>query len=131
MSIAGTRAGDDPGRYDQHDPDGAGRPTTGPSVHGSAEFQALRSTFRRTIFPATAAFLAWYFAYVLLTTFAPDFMSTRVGGNITVGLLFGLGQFVSTFAITMGYRRWADRRLDPAATTLRHRVEGTAEGVAR
>lgn len=102
---------------------GTGGGTT--SVHGSEEFQALRRTFRRTIFPATAAFLAWYLAYVLLTTFAPDFMSTRVVGNITVGLLFGLGQFVSTFAITMGYRRWADRELDPAATTLRERVEGT------
>ena len=118
MSIAGTRAGDHPEGPDGRD--------DGPSVHDSEEFQALRATFRRTIFPATAAFLAWYFAYVLLTTFAPDFMSTRVGGNITVGLLFGLGQFVSTFAITMGYRRWADRQLDPAATALRHEIEGVA-----
>lgn len=117
MSVAETSPGE-PSRRD------AG-PTTG-QVHDSPEFQALRATFRRTIFPATAAFLAWYFVYVLLTTFAPDFMSTRVGGNITVGLLFGLGQFVSTFAITMGYRRWADRDLDPGATELRERLESAA-----
>lgn len=114
MSVAETSPGD-PSR-------GNAGPTTD-QVHDSPEFQALRATFRRTIFPATAAFLAWYFAYVLLTTFAPDFMSTRVGGNITVGLLFGLGQFVSTFAITMGYRRWADRDLDPVAADLRERLE--------
>lgn len=129
MSIAGTRAGGHPDRPDDGDRDHRDhRDGAGASVHDSEEFQTLRATFRRTIFPATAAFLAWYFAYVLLTTFAPDFMSTRVGGNITVGLLFGLGQFVSTFAITMGYRRWADRRLDPAATVLRERLES---GVAR
>ena len=130
MSIAGTRAGGHPEGPDDGD-HRDGRDAVAPHVHDSEEFQALRRTFRRTIFPATAAFLAWYFAYVLLTTFAPDFMSTRVVGTITVGLLFGLGQFVSTFAITMGYRRWADRELDPAATRLRHRVEGTVGGVAR
>ena len=99
-------------------------------VQASADFAALRTSFRRVIFPTTAAFLVWYATYVLLAAFAPDFMSTRLGGtNITVGLLFGLGQFVSTFAITMAYRRWADRTLDPAATALRERVE--AAGVRR
>ena len=58
-------------------------------------------------------------------------MSTRLGdSNITVGLLFGLGQFVSTFAITTVYVRWANRRFDPAAERLRRDVEerlGTSE----
>ena len=99
-------------------------------VQAGEDFVALRSAFRRVIFPTTAAFLVWYATYVLLAAFAPGFMGTRLGGsNITVGLLFGLGQFISTFAITMAYRRWADRRLDPAATALRERVEGA--GVRR
>lgn len=106
----------------------SGPPDSFASTFDSPEFQGLRRTFRRTIFPATAAFLLWYAAYVLLAAFAPDFMATRVIGNINVGLLMGLGQFVTTFAITMGYRRWADRSLDPVATELRERIEG---GVAR
>ena len=65
-----------------------------------AEFQDLRRRFRSFVFLMTALFLAWYFLYVLLAGYASDFMST---GNINVGLLFGLGQFVSTFAITMAY----------------------------
>ena len=101
-----------------------GSPPTVAQVHDSEEFAGLRRVFRRTIFPATAAFLLWYASYVLLAAFAPDFMSTRVVGNITVGLLLGLGQFVTTFAITMGYRRWADRTLDPVAGELRARLEG-------
>ena len=103
-----------------------GTPPTVAQVHESEEFAALRRVFRRTIFPATAAFLLWYATYVLLAAFAPDFMSTRVVGNINVGLLLGLGQFVTTFGITMGYRRWADRTLDPIAGGLRARLEGGA-----
>jgi uncharacterized membrane protein (DUF485 family) len=90
----------------------------------SAEFGELRRGFRRFVFPMTALFLAWYFAYVLLAAFAHGFMSHKVGGNINVGLLFGLGQFLSTFVITAVYVRWADRRLDPAASALRARFEG-------
>ena len=52
----------------------------------------------------TAIFLIWYAAYVLLGAFAHDFMATRVWGDINVGLIIGLGQFVSTFLITGAVR---------------------------
>jgi uncharacterized membrane protein (DUF485 family) len=110
--------------------------TTNPSRHSggatyeevqdSADFAALRERFRRFVFPVTGLFLAWYFLYVLLAAFAPGFMSHKVVGNINVGLIFGLLQFVSTFAITMIYARWADRSFDPAAEQLRERIEGRA-----
>ena len=92
-------------------------------VQRSDEFQALRSRFRRFVFPMTALFLVWYFVYVLLADYAHDFMSTKVWGNITVGLLSGLGQFVSTFVITMVYARWANNRQDPVAEQLRLHIE--------
>jgi uncharacterized membrane protein (DUF485 family) len=93
-------------------------------VQRSPEFQDLRRRFRTFVFPMTALFLLWYFVYVLLASYAHDLMSTRVGGgNITVGLLLGLGQFVSTFAITMVYARWANRRFDAAADDLRREIE--------
>ena len=100
-------------------------------VQRSPEFQALRRRFRRFVLPLSALFLVWYAVYVLLADYAHGFMSTRLGdSNITVGLLFGLGQFVSTFAITTVYVRWANRRFDPAAERLRRDVEerlGTSE----
>lgn len=92
-------------------------------VQRSDEFQDLRRRFRRFVFPMTAFFLIWYLLYVLLAAYAHDFMSTRVTGNVTVGLLFGLGQFVSTFAITMIYARWANRRQDDVADRLRRHIE--------
>ena len=96
------------------------------AIQATPEFAHLRRTFRGFVFPMTALFLAWYFLYVLMSSFAVDFMSTKVFGEINVGLIFGLLQFVSTFAITIIYVRWADRRFDPAAEALRERVEGSA-----
>ena len=59
-------------------------------VQQSDEFAELRRRFRRFVFPMTALFLAWYFLYVLLAAYAPEFMSQRSVGEINVGLLFGL-----------------------------------------
>jgi uncharacterized membrane protein (DUF485 family) len=95
-------------------------------VQASTEFTQLRSRFRRFVFPMTALFLAWYFLYVILAAFAPSFMSIKLFGNINVGLVIGLGQFVSTFVITTLYARWADREFDPAAEQLRAEIEGGA-----
>ena len=94
------------------------------AVQNSPEFQELRSRLRRFVFPMTAVFLLWYFAYVLLGAFAHDFMATKVWGNINIGILIGLGQFVTTFLITFIYVRFADRELDPRAEAIRSELEG-------
>ncbi len=89
------------------------------AVQASPEFQRLRRTLRRFVFPTTAFFLIWYGTYVLLGVFAHDFMAAKVWGNINVGLLLGLGQFLTTFLITGLYVRFADRELDPQAEAIR------------
>ena len=95
-------------------------------MQASPEFQELRSRLRRFVFPMSALFLVWYAAYVVLGAFAHDFMATQVWGNINVGLLIGIGQFVSTFAITGIYVRFANRELDPRAEAIRNELEGGA-----
>jgi uncharacterized membrane protein (DUF485 family) len=82
-------------------------------------FQRLKRKHRSFVFPLGLAFLVWYFAYVLLADFAHDFMATPVIGNINVGLLMGLGQFVTTFAITTWYVSYSNRNLDPLADDIR------------
>ena len=93
-------------------------------IQDSAEFTELRRRLRGWVFPMTVAFLAWYLLYVLLSDYAHDFMSTKVFGNINIGLIFGLLQFVSTFVITGLYVRHANRKLDPLAEKIRHDIEG-------
>jgi uncharacterized membrane protein (DUF485 family) len=96
------------------------------AVQASPEFQELRSRLRRFVFPMSALFLLWYFAYVMLGAFAHDFMAIKVWGDINVGLIIGLGQFVSTFLITFLYVRFANRDLDPRAEAIRTEMEGGA-----
>jgi uncharacterized membrane protein (DUF485 family) len=97
------------------------------AVQAEPDFQELRRRLRSFVFPVTALFLAWYLLYVLLATYAADFMATPVFGNVNVGLLFGLLQFVSTFAITAWYVRFADKRYDPLAEKVRHHIEEGAK----
>ncbi|MGO2932093.1 DUF485 domain-containing protein [Microbacterium sp.] len=93
------------------------------AVEESPRFQKLKRTQRSFIFPLAALFLIWYFVYVLLGAYATEFMGQRVWGDITVGLLFGLAQFVTTFAITMAYVSFANRKLDPKAQEIREELE--------
>lgn len=87
------------------------------------DFQHLKKTLRRFIFPATIGFLAWYLLYVLMSAYARDFMGTQLFGNINIAYVFGLLQFVSTFVIAFVYSRFADKHFDPTADRLRGQLE--------
>jgi len=93
-------------------------------MQNSPEFQELRGRFRSFVFPMTVAFLVWYFLYVILSIYATSFMGTKVFGNITWGLIIGLGQFVTTFLITALYIRFANKEVDPRAESIRLELEG-------
>ncbi|CAN1568366.1 COG3162 Predicted membrane protein [Mycobacteriaceae bacterium] len=97
------------------------------AVQASPEFQELRSRLRRFVFPTTVFFLIWYASYVLLGAFSHDFMATKVWGNINVGLLLGLAQFLTTFLITGLYIRFANRELDPRAAAIRAEMHWTEQ----
>jgi uncharacterized membrane protein (DUF485 family) len=93
-------------------------------VQSTERFQELRKRHRSFVFPMAVVFLLWYFAYVLLADYAVGFMSIKVWGNINVGLILGLLQFVSTFAITGWYVSYSNRKLDPIAAEIRNEIEG-------
>ncbi|MET9888450.1 DUF485 domain-containing protein [Streptomyces sp. NPDC006430] len=85
----------------------------------SATFAELRTRFRKFAFTMTGAFLLFYVAYVLLCTYAPHVVATKLMGNVNVALLLGVAQFASTFLIAWLYTRYAKSRLDPLADSLR------------
>ena len=109
-----------------HDDTGTHVPSTAIdyiAIEESPAFVEHKRRHRSFVFPLTIAFLVWYFAYVLLTTYAPGFMSEKLVGNINVGLVAGLLQFVSTFLVTALYIRHADTSLDPVSARLREQFE--------
>ncbi|GAA2334066.1 DUF485 domain-containing protein [Saccharopolyspora halophila] len=109
------------------DQDGSGsgiNAETWAAAQSSPEFASLRRKLRNFIFPVSALFLAWYLVYVLLADYAHGFMSIKLVGNINIGLVLGLLQFVSTFAITTWYVIYANKNLDPIAEQIKDTVEG-------
>ena len=93
------------------------------AVQASPQFQDLRNRLRRFVVPMTALFLVWYLTYVVLGAYAHDFMATPVFGNVNLGILLGLAQFVTTFVITHLYVAHANKRTDPIADEMRNRLE--------
>jgi uncharacterized membrane protein (DUF485 family) len=93
------------------------------TVWRSAEFRDLRRRYRRFVIPVTVMSLLWYFVYVFLAAYASGFMGRIIAGQITVGLILGLLQFVSTFGVTALYIRYAERVLDPVGSRIRQRME--------
>lgn len=89
----------------------------------SAEFRAHRKRYRSFVFPFAVGFLVWYFGFILLTTFARDFVSTPVWGSVNVAFVLAILQFVTTFFIAWLYDRYATRRLDGPGRDLKTRVE--------
>lgn len=105
-----------------HSP-GLADPAVYSAVEASEEFRELRRSYRSFAFPVTAAFLSWYLLYVVLSSYAEGFMSTKVVGHINLAFVLGIGQFATTFLIAWLYARYAGRRLDPRAEALKSRIE--------
>jgi hypothetical protein len=59
------------------------------AVEESAPFTELKRRHRSFVLPLSIAFLAWYFAYVLLSSFAGEFMATPCGATSTSGSCWG------------------------------------------
>lgn len=95
-------------------------------IQGSREFRALRSRLRRFIFPMAVLFFLWYMTYVVLAAYAHDFMSIKVIGDVNIGIIMGVLQFVSTVAITAAYIRFANNKIDPQVAQIR-RHAGVSE----
>ncbi len=94
------------------------------AVEQSPEFKELVAARRRFVLPATIFFLAWYIGFILLTGYAPDFMSESVYEGLTVGYCLALTQFVMVFTLGYMYLRRADKVYDPLAATVVQKAAG-------
>jgi uncharacterized membrane protein (DUF485 family) len=82
----------------------------------SPEFRELIKRKRAFVVPATIFFLAWYFGFIVLAGYAPDFMGREfITDGITVGYALALTQFLMTWGLGWMYLRKADRVFDPLA----------------
>lgn len=100
----------------------------------SPEFQELLRKRRSFVVPVLGFVLVWYFGFIALAGYAPDFMGESIYQGFTVGYLLALSQFVMTWFLGWLYLRQADRVFDPLARRAAERAvkpAGTAETVDR
>src|SRR5918992_6178754 len=82
----------------------------------SPEFRELIKKKRAFVVPATIFFLVWYFGFIVLAGYAPDFMGREfLTDGLTVGYALSLTQFLMTWILGALYLRKADRVFDPLA----------------
>ena len=90
----------------------------------SPEFKELIRKRRSFVLPATAFFMAWYFGFIILAGYAPDFMGESIYEGFTVGYLIALSQFVMVWVLAGWYLKRADRDFDPLAQKVIDKTPG-------
>ncbi len=94
----------------------------------SPEFKELVGKRRSFVIPALAFVFVWYFGFIALAGYAPDFMGESVYEGFTVGYALALSQFVMTWFLGWLYLRRADRVFDPLARSAAERALRSGRG---
>jgi uncharacterized membrane protein (DUF485 family) len=82
--------------------------STWDKIADSREFQDLMATKKVFIVPAFIFFVVYYFALPVLVGYAPQFMSTKVIGEVNLAYLFALSQFFVAWIIAGLYVKAAN-----------------------
>jgi uncharacterized membrane protein (DUF485 family) len=99
------------------------------AIERSPEFQELTRSKRAFVVPATIFFMVWYFGFIALCGYAPDFMGRKfVTDGLTVGYVLALTQFLMSWVLAAWYVRRANRTWDPLAVAVRDSVDGRPDG---
>jgi uncharacterized membrane protein (DUF485 family) len=86
------------------------------------EFRQLVHRRRSFVIPVLAFVFIWYFGFIALAGYAPDFMGERLIEGFTVGYALALTQFLMTWFLGWLYLRRSDRVFDPLARRAAERA---------
>ena len=101
--------------------------STWDEIAESKAFQDLMATKKTFIVPAFIFFVVYYFALPVLVGYAPQFMSTKVIGEVNLAYLFALSQFFVAWIIAGLYVRAANN-FDRLAKEILDKAEDAKGG---
>lgn len=101
--------------------------STWDEIAESKAFQDLMATKKTFIVPAFIFFVVYYFALPVLVGYAPQFMSTKVIGEVNLAYLFALSQFFVAWIIAGLYVRAANN-FDRMAKDILDKAEDAKGG---
>ncbi len=120
---AGKSLGQAPPRGEAIQPAGAvGEEVHWEGLEQTPEFRELVRRRMRFVLPATIFFLVYYFLLPLGNGLAPDFMKTKVFGQVNIAYLFALSEFVMAWVLAWLYIRKANTVFDALAAKVRARA---------
>lgn len=90
------------------------------------EFKDLMATKKVFIIPAFVFFLVYYFLLPILVGYAPQFMSTKVIGEVNLAYLFALSQFFMAWTVAWLYVKAAGD-FDKLAKDIIEKAENHAQ----
>ncbi|MFF3331504.1 DUF485 domain-containing protein [Streptomyces sp. NPDC002888] len=100
-------------------PGPARRPPARPPLGHHGDLRILRSAYRRQRRVATLTALGYFTLFLILSAFAPSFMTGTITDGLPAGLVLALLQLPVTGLAIVLYERTARRRVDPLADRIR------------
>ncbi|HLY73838.1 MAG TPA: DUF485 domain-containing protein [Planctomycetota bacterium] len=82
------------------------------------EFKDLARRKNRISLQLTGVTLAVYYGFILLIAFKRDLFAAKISGNVTFGIVLGIGVIVTCWILTGIYVRWANHRYDAMVARL-------------
>jgi uncharacterized membrane protein (DUF485 family) len=80
---------------------------------------ARKNTFSINL---TIATLIVYYGFILLIAYKREVFASKVAGNITFGIVLGIGVILACFVLTGVYVRWANRNYDAMVDRLKQKA---------
>ncbi|MFD8225121.1 DUF485 domain-containing protein [Streptomyces massasporeus] len=99
------------------------RPQRHAALGQHSDLRVLRSAYRWQRRVATLTALGYFVLFLILSAFAPSFMTSTVTDGLPLGLLLALIQVPVTWLAIALYEQTARRRVDPIADRIRKHAE--------
>ncbi|MEU2540373.1 DUF485 domain-containing protein [Streptomyces iakyrus] len=99
------------------------RPQRHAALGHHSDLRVLRSAYRWQRRVATLTALGYFVLFLILSAFAPSFMTSTVTDGLPTGLLLALVQVPVTWLAVALYEQTARRRVDPIADRIRKHAE--------
>ncbi len=121
-------------RRDGSPPPGGQRPPGGDidwvAAEESPEFRELIAKRRAFVLPATIFFLAFFLGFILLSSYAREFMGSQIVPGFTWGYLYALLNLLMVIVIGVAYNRRSEKIFGPlsekAAAKALHNAGGSS-----
>lgn len=96
--------------------------TKAQQILASVEFKKLVKVRWSVALTLTILMLVVYLGFIFIVAFAKDFLATKLGTHVNLGLLLGLGIILFTWVITGVYVYWANNYYDKEVNNIKKKL---------